>query len=224
VGGDHYDFIDLGGSRLGVVIADVSGKGVTGALVMAICHAIVRTHATRHVQPADAVKEFRRLMAVDIPEDHFVTLLYGILDTDRREFTFVRAGHDPLLHYRAQTGIVEVHSPRGAAIGLDRGERFDRILQQARIPLAPGDAIVLFTDGLTETTDPQGEEFGLDRLTALVGEAGALAADDIANTIYDRVEHFAKGQPALDDQTLVVIKGTLVEDIPSNMPREKHTV
>ncbi|MCU0771584.1 MAG: SpoIIE family protein phosphatase [Verrucomicrobia bacterium] len=206
VGGDHYDFIELGGSRLGVLIADVSGKGVTGALVMAICHAIVRTHAARHLQPADAVKEFRRLLIEDIPEDRFITLTYGILDTETREFRFARAGHDPLLCYRAASGAVEVLSPKGGAIGLDRTDRFDRSLEQQSITLAPGDTIVLFTDGLTEAENPEGDEFSLNRLKALIAERGSYTAADLGRVIYEGVEAFAKGAPPLDDQTLVVIK------------------
>ncbi len=206
VGGDHYDFLDLGGSRLGVLIADVSGKGVTGALVMAICHAIVRTHAPHHAQPAEAVKEFRRLLIEDIPEDRFITLIYGILDTQTREFRFARAGHDPLLCFRAGSGAVEVVSPKGGAIGLDRTDRFDRSLEQQSITLGPGDAIVLFTDGLTEAENPDGDEFGLNRLKALIAERGSCTAADLGRGIYEGVEAFAKGAPPLDDQTLVIIK------------------
>ena len=209
VGGDHYDFIDLGESQLGVVIADVSGKGVTGALVMAICHSVVRTHATRHRDPAAAVKEFRRLLLPDIPEDRFITMVYGILDTRTREFTFARAGHDPLLHYHSASRQVQVLSPKGGAIGLDRSDRFDRILRQHTVSLAPNDAIVLFTDGLTETTNPAGDEFGLDQLTSLVAKNGSLSAEDLSRAIFDSVAAFAEGAAALDDQTLVVIKGTL---------------
>jgi len=206
VGGDHYDFLDLGNSKLGVVIADVSGKGVTGALVMAICHSIVRTQAARHSQPAEAVKSFRRLLLEDIPEDRFITMIYGILDTARREFTFARAGHDPLLCYRAASGQVETHSPKGGAIGLDRSERFDRKLEQQTLTLAPNDAIILFTDGITETLDPAGEEYGLERLANLISQHGNLGANDLLNTIYENVTAFAKNTPALDDQPLVIIK------------------
>jgi len=207
VGGDHYDFIELGESRLGVVVADVSGKGVTGALVMAICHSVVHTRAAGHALPVEAVKEFRRLLLDDIPEDRFITMLYGILDTEKREFTFARAGHDPLLYYRAESRSVEVLSPKGGAIGLDRSDRFDRILQQQSIPLAPGDVIVMFTDGLTETTNPEDEEYGLERLTELLANKGELAAADLGRTLFDSVKAFAEGEPASDDQTLVVIKG-----------------
>jgi len=208
VGGDHYDFIDLGDSRFGVVIADVSGKGVTGALVMASCHAIVRTHAPGHSQPLEAVKEFRSLLLPDIPEDRFITMIYGILDTRKHEFTFVRAGHDPLLCYRMGSQKVEPFLPKGGAIGLDRTDRFDRILEQQSITLASGDAIVLFTDGITETTSPDGEEFGLDRLISWISQKGALNAGDLGQSVYERIDGFAKGTRAMDDQTLVVIKRT----------------
>jgi sigma-B regulation protein RsbU (phosphoserine phosphatase) len=206
VGGDHFDFIGLGKDRLGVVIADVSGKGVTGALVMAICHAIVRSRAQHHAEPADAIRNFRGLLLEDIPEDRFITMLYGVLNTARREFTFARAGHDPLLHYHAASKTVEVLSPKGGAIGLDRSERFDRRLHQQTLLLKPGDTLVMFTDGLTEATNPQGDEYGLDRLCSLVAQKGFLTASDLTDAIYNQVAEFASGEPAMDDQTLIVIK------------------
>jgi sigma-B regulation protein RsbU (phosphoserine phosphatase) len=206
VGGDHYDFLDLGKSKLGVVIADVSGKGVTGALVMAICHTIVRTQAAQHTRPADAVKAFRQLLLEDIPEDRFITMTYGILDTAQRSFTFARAGHDPLLCYRSASGQVEKHSPRGGAIGLYRTDQFYQQLEEQTLHLAPNDAIILFTDGITETLAPDGEEYGLDRLIHLISQNGNLGANDLLKTIYKDVSAFARNTPALDDQTLVIIK------------------
>lgn len=208
VGGDHYDFIDLGNSRWGVVVADVSGKGVTGALVVAMCHSIVRSQASDYANPADAMKRFRQLLVEDIPEDRFVTMLYGILDTGTREFSFARAGHEPLLVYRAATRQVDRVSPPGGAIGLHRGERFDRILEQQTISLQPGDLLVLFTDGLTEAADAAGTEYGIERLIHLISETGHLNVRDLEEAVFNQVRAFAGDQPTADDQTLVVIKAT----------------
>jgi sigma-B regulation protein RsbU (phosphoserine phosphatase) len=208
VGGDHFDFIKLDETRLGIVVADVSGKGVTGALVVAMCHSIVTSQAAHHTEAAQALKEFRRLLVDDIPEDRFITMLYGVLDTVKREFSFARAGHEPLLVYRAETRTVERVAPKGGAIGLHRGERFDRILTEETVPLALGDCLVLFTDGLLEAANEEGDEFGMARLKKVVEENASLDVQDLEDVIFTKVESFASDRPQVDDQTLVVVKMT----------------
>lgn len=208
VGGDYYDFIELGGSRLGVLIADVSGKGVTGALVMAICRSIVHSHARQHAEPAEAIREFHRLLLPDLPEDQFITMTYGILDTRNRQFTFARAGHDPLVCYRADSRTVEIHMPRGSAIGLGRKDRFDSSLEQETLTLGASDAVILYTDGITEALNPLGDEYGTNRLMNLISEKGALGAEELAQAVLKSLQDFEKDTPMLDDQTLVVIKSS----------------
>lgn len=206
VGGDCYDFIPLTNGRVGVVIADVSGKGVNGALLMAICRTVVRNHAPRFETPADAILEFRSRLLPDLPEDKFVTLTYGILDPAARRFTCARAGHDPLLHFQCATRTCSERSPAGGAIGLDRTARFERSLKQETLELQPGDILLLFTDGITETLNPEGTEFGIDRLKQQVVEHSPMVAGELCAAVLTAVETFARGEPAADDQTLIAIK------------------
>jgi sigma-B regulation protein RsbU (phosphoserine phosphatase) len=173
---------------------------------MAICRTVVRNLAPRFEQPAEAVREFRRRLLPDLPEDKFITLTYGILDPTERRFTFARAGHDPLLIFHAATGACIEHRPGGGAIGLDRSERFDCKLQEQNIAMQPGDVCVLFTDGITETTNPQGDEFGLPRLSGLIKEQSSLIAAELCSAILDAAAAFARGEAVADDQTLIVLK------------------
>jgi phosphoserine phosphatase RsbU/P len=207
VGGDYFDFIPLPEDRLALVMADVSGKGVNGALLMAICRTVVRNVAPRFSEPADAVREFRRRLLPDLPEDKFITLTYGVLDLRQRRFAFARAGHDPLLHYCKATGSAHLHSPKGGAIGLDRSDRFDRTLEEDTLDLATGDVLLLFTDGVTDTTNPEGAEFGINQLRGLVEEHASRTAEELGKTVLQRVSEFARGEPVADDQTLLVVKG-----------------
>jgi len=208
VGGDCYDFIPLANDRLGVVIADVSGKGVNGALLMAICRTVIRNHAPRFETPVEAILEFRRHLLPDLPEDKFVTLTYGILDPAARRFTFARAGHDPLLSYRGATRTPSDHSPAGGAIGLDHSARFEHSLKQEALEVEPGDILLLFTDGITETLNPEGNEFGMDRLRQHVTEHSSLVAAELCTSVLAAVGTFARDEPAVDDQTLIAIKAS----------------
>jgi sigma-B regulation protein RsbU (phosphoserine phosphatase) len=167
---------------------------------------VVRNHAPHFEHPADAVREFRRRLLPDLPEDKFITLTYGILDPHQCRFTFARAGHDPLLSYQATSGSCTEFQPGGGAIGLDHSDRFDRKLQEAQIEMQPGDLVLLFTDGITEATNPQGDEFGLPRLNALIKDQSALIAAELSAVVLEGVAAFARGEPVADDQTLIIIK------------------
>lgn len=206
VGGDYYDFLPLDASRLGVVIADVSGKGVTGALVMGICRSIVRTQVASDVSPAAALSAVRQWLLADLPEDMFITMTYGILDREKQTFTFARAGHDPLLHFDSATRQVHALSPKGAAVGLIRSAPAVPNLEEVEVPLKRGDAVVLFTDGITEALNAESEEFGREALQRVVKENAGGNALEISCSILDAVLKFSDTEPAHDDQTVVVLK------------------
>ena len=206
VGGDYFDFIRLDDARVGVVIADVSGKGVAGALVMATCRSILRNQCAQSSSPAGVLANVYRRLIADLPEDKFITLIYGILDGDARTFKFARAGHDPALWFHAAQNRVEVLSPKGSAIGLIRTEQFERNLQEVEIQFAPGDVLALYTDGITEPTSAGGEEFGRERLAQILMEKSAAPAREISDTIVARVREFTGDVPPHDDRTLIVLK------------------
>jgi sigma-B regulation protein RsbU (phosphoserine phosphatase) len=206
VGGDYYDFLPVNGSRVGVVIADVSGKAIPGALVMTICRSAFRAQTGLNLSPAEVLHRVNHVLIPDLREDMFVTILYGILDAEQRAFTFVRAGHDPALWFHAQTGQVEVVRPRGTAVGLDRSGQFSLTLEERQVMLAPGDVLILYTDGMTESLDAEDREFGRDRLINAVRESSGGTAQEISEFIFKRLNQFTGDAQPHDDRTLVVIK------------------
>ena len=206
VSGDYYDFIRLDESHVGVVIADVSGKAVSGALVMATCRSILRTQCVSTLSPANVLRQVNRVLFNDLPDDMFVTLTYGVLDADKKTFHFARAGHDPALIYKAATGTVEEHAPRGVAIGLTRRDHFERVIEERRIQLESGDIIALYTDGITESLDVHEREFGRERLIQALRDCAGQQPAEISNNVIARLDEFTGNTPPDDDRTLIVIK------------------
>ncbi|MBP1929996.1 sigma-B regulation protein RsbU (phosphoserine phosphatase) [Methanolinea mesophila] len=208
VGGDFYDVIPfevipLGAGRLGVMIADVSGKGIPAALFMALSRIVVRVNAMRYPDsPAEAVRDANAIICNDSKSGMFVTMLYGLLDSETRTFTFVNAGHNPPLHYHAADGMFSELRATGIAAGLmDDAEYF-----QDFVHLAPGDLLVLYTDGITEAENPTLEMFGVPRLREVVLGSHDLPASDIIRDILSAVKAHAGSQPQSDDITLMVIR------------------
>lgn len=206
VSGDYYDFIELDDGHVGVVIADVSGKAVSGALVMATCRSVLRTQSVASLSPASVLRQVNRVLLEDLPEDMFVTLTYGVLDVAQRTFLFARAGHDPLMVYKGSERMVELHAPRGVAIGLSRREHFERVLEERRINLESGDMLVLYTDGITESLDAHEREFGRERLVKVVQESAGRSAYEISHDVIRQLDDFTGNKPPHDDRTLIVVK------------------
>jgi sigma-B regulation protein RsbU (phosphoserine phosphatase) len=179
---------------------------VSGALVMATCRAILRTQCSLSHSPVSVVANVQRRLITDLPEDMFVTMIYGILDGKKRTFKFARAGHDPALWYQAAGQSVTPVIPKGVAIGLGRGAEFESGLGEREILLPPGDVLVLYTDGITEGMDAGQNEFGRERLAQAIRDAAQESTDQIANRIIDRLGQFTDNAPPHDDRTLVVIK------------------
>lgn len=205
VGGDYYDFLPLDQGHVGVVIADVSGKAIPGALVMTISRSAIRAQSRFSLSPAEVLRHVEEVVTPDLREDMFVTIVYGILDSKERTFTFVRAGHDPVLWYHSAANKTEVIAPRGTAVGLDR--RVGKsALEERQLQLAPGDILVLYTDGITESLDAQDREFGRQQLMDVVKANAHLDAQDISRAILERLRQFTGDVPPHDDRTLIVIK------------------
>src|SRR5881227_2789170 len=166
VSGDYFDYIRVDDERLGVAIADVSGKGVPASLIMAICRSVLRAEAARNPSPADVLRKVNRQLYPDIKEDMFISMAYLILNHERNGdgVTLARAGHDaPLLYKRESQTVTPVKSP-GMVVGIDSGNVFDRLTADFAVPLERDDCLVLYTDGVTEALNAEGDEFGLDRM------------------------------------------------------------
>lgn len=202
VGGDFYDYIPVGEGCWGVEIADVSGKGVPAALFMALSRTLVRASASENPDPAGSILEANRYICMDSKTCMFVTLFYGILDTRKGTFTYVNAGHNPPLLFRAGSNEAVLLRGKGIALGI-----FDDIeLELMELRLNPGDTVVFYTDGVTEATNERDEEYGMERLTALIPGLLRLGAREMIDAIVKDVTAFAGDRPQFDDITLVVLK------------------
>ncbi|HEV1994824.1 MAG TPA: SpoIIE family protein phosphatase [Candidatus Acidoferrum sp.] len=199
VGGDYYDVFKLSETRLALVVADVSGKGMPAALLMSNLQATAKAYATSESSPKDICDKVNRAICNSITLGKFITFFYAVLDSEGHRLTYTNAGHNPPLiawHDRAcrklETG--------GTVLGVFA----DGSYEQASIDLLPGDRLVMFTDGITEATDSNGQEFGEERLIALLRESPAASAADLCDAIMQDVTQFCREDFA-DDATLLTV-------------------
>jgi phosphoserine phosphatase RsbU/P len=208
VSGDYFDYIQVDQERLGVAIADVSGKGVPASLIMAICRSVLRAEAARNPSPADVLRKVNRQLYPDIKEDMFISMAYLILDHQHDGVTLARAGHDaPLWYKRESQAVAPVKSP-GMVVGIDSGSVFDRLTVDFAVPLERNDCLVLYTDGVTETLNSDGDEFGVDRMMQSVRASANDGAPAIVKRIIEDVREFTGSEPQNDDITLIAIRKT----------------
>jgi len=208
VSGDYFDYIQVDQDRLGVAIADVSGKGVPASLIMAICRSVLRAEAARNPSPADVLRKVNRQLYPDIKEDMFISMAYLILGDQQDGVTLARAGHDAPLWYKRQSQtVMPVKSP-GMVVGIDSGSVFDRLTVDFAVPLERNDCLVLYTDGVTETLNSEGDEFGVDRMMQSVRASANDSAQAIVKRIIEDVREFTGSVPQNDDMTLIAIRKT----------------
>jgi serine phosphatase RsbU (regulator of sigma subunit) len=206
VGGDYYDLLPLGPTRMGVLVADVSGKGTSAALYMAELKGLVLSLSRIHDSPARLLCEANRILSANMDSRSFVTMTYAIVDTVERRMRYARAGHNPLIHLQASTGKTHVLTPPGLGLGLDAGERFERILEEASVALEEGDFFLFFTDGLSEAMNPGAELFGEGRLRTILEQSEGLSSEELKQRILEDVHRFVGEATQHDDMTLVVLK------------------
>jgi sigma-B regulation protein RsbU (phosphoserine phosphatase) len=206
VGGDYYDLLPLSDTRLGVVMADVSGKGTSAALYMAELKGLVLSLSRICDSPGTLLKQANRILAANLDSRSFITMTYAIVDTAARTMRFARAGHNPLIHLEGATGLTRVLTPQGLGLGIDAGDRFDDILEESEVPLVPGDLFLFFTDGLSEAMNPSSELFGEQRLRDLLEAAPGLDSEPMKDRILAAVRAFAEGTAQHDDMTMVVLR------------------
>src|SRR5438045_5370700 len=208
VSGDYFDYIKVDDERLGVAIADVSGKGVPASLIMAICRSVLRSQAMGNPSPADVLQKVNRQLYPDIKEDMFISMAYLVLDLPRGAVTLARAGHDaPLLYQQKSQTLTPLKTP-GMVVGIDSGDVFDRLTTDVAVPLERNDCIRLYTDGITEALDNEGNEFGLERTIASVQSSAIEGAQAIVTRLIDDLRSFVGSTPQNDDITMIAIRKT----------------
>jgi sigma-B regulation protein RsbU (phosphoserine phosphatase) len=205
VSGDYFDFIQVDAQRWGVAVADVSGKGVPASLIMAMCRSVLRSKAAGNLSPAQVLREVNRLLYPDIQEDMFITMIYLIMDPSGK-ITLARAGHEAALWCKDHFKHIETIDAPGMALGIDAGDVFDEVIKDVTVELSPLDTVVVYTDGINEALDDEGNEFGQEQLMSVLREAGPQSVDFLVKTIVDRVQNFSSGHPQNDDITLAAVQ------------------
>ena len=206
ISGDYYDYVELGEQRLGIVIADVSGKGVPAGLLMAMCRSALRSVAPGESSPSKVMAAVNRQLFPDIREDMFISMAYSILDAPSGKLTLSRAGHDPALLFRRQTGKVELLRSPGLALGIDGGAVFERVTRDQEIELKSGDCVLFYTDGVKEAVDAEDEEFGMERMSETFRMAAPLGAEAVLERMQEELRQFTGEGPQMDDITLVAVE------------------
>lgn len=201
VGGDFYDVFDLPDNKLGLFIADVADKGVPAALFMALTRTLVRAAVIEAASPAEALKRVNDLLIPDTKQGMFVTAVYAVLDMDKHELTYVNAGHNPPLWVRSD-GAVEKLTRTGVALGAAEDVNYE----QRVIPLEKEDNILLYTDGLTESYNIDGEFFGEERLIRALQTNLCSSAHDLMDVIEKSLLDFVQDMPPADDLTMLVLR------------------
>jgi serine phosphatase RsbU (regulator of sigma subunit)/anti-sigma regulatory factor (Ser/Thr protein kinase) len=206
VGGDYYDVFQFGDGRVGVVVADVSGKGLAGCMVTSMIAVLIRTMRPYFNSPSQLLVRLDESLRGMLQPGTFVTMFYGILDTGDGSLTFASAAQNPLLHFKAGGASAEWHRTRGIPVGMAPGDALSSSLDDQTLTLSPGDVVLVFTDGYNEAVNDTQEEYGFDR----VAEAVRLLAADGGNVVVEglgaAVSSWEGGRAAEDDKTALVVE------------------
>ena len=213
VGGDYYDVIRLGERRLGILVADVSGKGASAALYMAELKGLILSLGQIYESPRKLLKETNRIMAGTLDARSFITMLYAVVDLETRTLTYARAGHTPLFYASRNGGAgadsfeVRVLAPDGLVLGLaGLEEQFNSLIEQHRLSIRAGDVAVLFTDGVSEAMNDANDLFGEKRLQHVIAENAHLPPDGLREQVLRAVESFVGTADQHDDMTMVLLR------------------
>lgn len=209
VGGDFFNFIDLGENRCGVFIGDISGHGIEAAVLTGIAKKAVDIWARSLIVPDKVLIQANRDIYPDLDESTFITVCYGVIDASAMSFTFGRAGHPFPIAFNPTLRRKPFTIPsKGMSIGLDVGDLFDRVLEVKTFSLHSGDRILFYTDGLTEAADPTSAEFGLQRLLSTLEENPGKTAEETIANVLAVVDEFSSKDKQQDDITVICINRT----------------
>jgi len=204
--GDYYDYIPLPEGGLGAVIADVSGKGTAAAIITAMCRSVLRSIAQGKTSPAAVLGAVNRQLFPDIREDMFISMIYLTLTPSSNQLTLARAGHTLPLIWRRRTGAVESLHSGGLAVGIDKGEVFERVTKDLSFTMEDGDCLLLYTDGVNEALDVKGLEYGEERIHTTLAALAPKGPQAIVEGLIADVEKFLGGRRSHDDITLIALQ------------------
>lgn len=204
--GDYYDILRKSDHETGIIIADVSGKGPSAALYMAEVKGVMLSMSQSAGTPRNILVEANRILAPTLDSRNFITMTCAMIDDQQRVMKLSRAGHNPILHFCASTGKIEVVQPRGIALGMGKNGTFEQALEEVQRELCSGDVLVFYTDGLTEAMNDQNSLYGMDRVSQIVLKKQSASAEIIKSAILQDLQEFLNGKPPQDDVTVVLLK------------------
>jgi hypothetical protein len=206
VGGDLYDFILLPEGKLGIVVADVSGKGVPASLYMTLTKGLLDSVSEEKTDPGDILREVNRHLYEVCRRKMFVTLFLGVIDPVRKTLDYARAGHNPTIFRKASDRTIGLLKSSGMGMGLNQGKVFDKSLKVDSLILEPQDMLFFYSDGITEAMNAKNEEYGEERLISITSKVDGLKAEEARDMIMTDVKKFLGPTLPQDDQTLVVVR------------------
>ena len=204
--GDYYDIIRKGENEVGVIIADVSGKGPSAALIMAEVKGVILSVSQSTVNPRDLLVLANSILGPTLDARNFITMTYAMIDEEKRTMRMSRAGHNPILHYRAPQGEIDIVQPGGIGLGLARNGVFEKTLEEVERKLNSGDVLLFYTDGLTEAMNSQNQLYGLPRVSQILLQNRDLSAEEIKTAIFRDLQFFLQSNAPQDDVTMVLLK------------------
>ena len=205
VGGDYYDFIRLSENKLGIIIGDVSGKGTQAAFYMTLAKGFIKAIAKESDSPAEILSKMNELFYENVERGRFISMIYAILDLDNRIIKIARAGHNPVL-INHNSGKINLITPKGLALGLERGIIFRQVISEETIKLEKGNTFVFYTDGFTEAINNKGEEFGLERIQEILEQSSHESAEKLLELVLSEIRKFIGRAHQYDDMTMVIVK------------------
>jgi sigma-B regulation protein RsbU (phosphoserine phosphatase) len=206
VGGDYYDFSQVGENRFTLILGDVSGKGMPAALYAMKLQALFELLGKTQVGPKEMLVEMNEVICEKIRTNYFITAVVGIMDFENKNLRLARAGHNLPLHFNAATETTSWLNPQGIGIGMKKNPAFARILEETTLPLGVGDILLFYTDGIPEAMNPEDQEFGYQRIEKVVSRNAHRGVDEIKEQLLGQVNEFTRGAPMADDATLVIAK------------------
>lgn len=206
IGGDYYDYTILDDNVFSITIADVSGKGVPAAFLMALGRSVLKTLTlTGDFAPNENLNELNKIIYSDITEDMFITMMHSKYNKENKTLYYSNAGHNPLVVYRASTDSIELHTVKGVAIGFLEEYKY----RQGEIQLNKGDIVIFYTDGITEAENSNKEMFGLERLKEVIYNNKNKSPKELRKVILESINRFRKDYEQTDDLTFVILKSNV---------------
>jgi serine phosphatase RsbU (regulator of sigma subunit)/anti-sigma regulatory factor (Ser/Thr protein kinase)/transposase len=214
VGGDYFDFVWIDEDTLGIIVADVSGKGVPGSLVMTMIRTAMRLEARGNKSAVDILSRVNEFITDDVKRGMFITIFLVVLDSKNRTISFASAGHNPMILYRQEENKTYFLNPRGIPVGINlpEGMSFEDTISSESVKLKKDDILVIYTDGITEAMNPEREQYGMERFLRFTKEHARLTPDEFTEKLDEDILSFTNGAEQNDDITLVAIKEQIMVD------------